>query len=110
MDNPAYYHFTNMVLFECVHSLYSMMEGFDWAAVNSKERLNEQMRLRYQRIRNCSKEWSFKTIKSIFKLPGNLPPSSGGSGSSSGSSGGGGSSNSSGFSLTKSKGVYIFLP
>lgn len=85
-----------------------MMEGFDWAAVNSKERLNEQMRLRYQRIRNCSKEWSFKTIKSIFKLPGNLPPSSGGSGSSSGSSSGG--SNSSGFSLTKSKGVYIFLP
>jgi hypothetical protein len=82
------------------------MEGFDWAAVNSKERLNEQIRLRYQRIRNCSKERSFKTIiKSIFKLPGILPPSSG-----SGSSGSGGSSNSSGFSLTKCKGVYIFLP
>jgi hypothetical protein len=84
------------------------LEGFDWAAVNSKERLNEQMRLRYRRIRNCSKEWDFKTIKSIFKLPAS---SSSVGGSGGGGGGGGGSNSSSSYSsLTKSKGVYIFLP
>lgn len=81
----------------------SWLIGFDWSQVVAKEKLNEQMKARFLRISNCSKEWDFKTLKSIFKLPNPIN-------SVNSSSGTGSSAVGSGYSLTKSKGVYIFLP